>query len=61
MKGVWFLVCALALAVLGVVTVVPPIAHAAGLTRSQVLADIDGHRHAETLSAQFAPAVRAAQ
>jgi hypothetical protein len=42
MKGVWFLAGAVALAVVGVMTVAPSIAQAAGLTRAQVLADIAG-------------------
>ena len=54
MKGVWFLVCAAVLAIVGVVTVAPSIAQAAGLTRAQVLADIVG-QHADPLPVQSAP------
>ncbi|WP_144154199.1 hypothetical protein [Paraburkholderia sp. BCC1885] len=42
MKGVWFSLVALALGVAGVVSVAPSIAHAAGLTKAQVLAEIAG-------------------
>ncbi|MEW6344574.1 MAG: hypothetical protein RXR20_35705 [Paraburkholderia sp.] len=42
MKGVWFSLVALALGVAGVVSVVPSIAEAAGLTRAEVLAAIAG-------------------
>lgn len=55
MKGVWFSVCAAVLAIVGVVTVVPSIAQAAGLTRVQVLAAIAGHQHADPLPVQSAP------
>lgn len=55
MKGVWFSVCAAALAVVGVVTVAPSIAQAAGLTRFQVLAEIAGYQHADPLPVQSAP------
>jgi hypothetical protein len=43
MKGVWFSLVALALGVAGVMSVVPTIADAAGLTRAGVLAAIAGH------------------
>ncbi|MGA7781351.1 MAG: hypothetical protein WCA85_27090 [Paraburkholderia sp.] len=55
MKGVWFSACAAALAVVGLVTVAPSIAQAAGLTRAEVLADIVGRPHADPSSAQSAP------
>ncbi|WP_181969780.1 hypothetical protein [Paraburkholderia sp. DHOC27] len=43
MKGVWFVVGAVALTIAGAVTVAPSIAQAAGLTRAQVMAEIAGH------------------
>jgi hypothetical protein len=48
MKGFWFSLVALALGVAGVVSVVPSIAQAAGVTRAEVLAEIAGH-HALSL------------
>jgi hypothetical protein len=58
MKGVWFAVCAVALAVAGVVTVAPSIAQAAGLSRAQVLAEITGHWQAGSSPVQSASVVK---
>jgi hypothetical protein len=55
MKGVWFSVCAVALAVVGLVTVAPSIARAAGLSRAEVLAEIVGRPHGDPSPVQNAP------